>query len=516
MSPDRLNAVIAVVAATTLVAVLAVRVATRAGLPSLLIYLVIGLALGEAGLGVQFENFGLARSIGFAALALILAEGGLTTHWPQIRPVLGFSAVLATLGVVVSVLVVAVGAHLLLGVDARTATLLAAVVSSTDAAAVFALLRLVGVRSRMAAALEAESGFNDPTAVILVTLAASDAWYTASIGELALLVAVELVVGAVIGLVVGGFGSLLVRRVALPVAGLYPIAVLAVALLAFALAGLLHTSGFAAVYVAGIVLGTGRLPHRPATLAFAEGAALLAQIGLFVMLGLLASPNRLPGALTTALVVGLLLTFVARPVAVLVCALPFRVPWREQTFMSWAGLRGAVPIVLATIPGTKTFPGPQRVFDVVFVLVVVYTAVQAPTLAMVARRLGVVATHRARELSVESAPLEESGGLLLEVAVTAPSALRGVYVDELRLPGGAAVAFVFRDGASVVPDAHTRLRDGDRVVIVTTQAARTAVEQRLREVSRWGPLGRWNRGSEVLDEPDDYPLRWRLPALSRG
>ena len=516
MSHEQLNLVVAVVAATLLVAVLAVRVATRVGLPSLLLYLAIGLILGEAGLGIQFEDFDLARSVGFAALALILAEGGLTTHWPDIRPVISFAGVLATIGVVVSVLVVAVGAHLILGVDGRTAALFGAVVSSTDAAAVFAVLRRLGVRRRMAATLEAESGFNDPTAVILVTLAASDSWSDTSPVHLVGLVLYELVVGAAIGLAIGAIGALLVRRAALPVAGLYPIAVLAVALLAFAVAGLVGTSGFAAVYVAGLVLGSGRLPHRTPTLAFAEGTALLAQIGLFVMLGLLASPDRLASAVLPAVVVGLLLTFVARPLAVLSCALPFRVPWREQAFVSWAGLRGAVPIVLATIPATEGFAGPEHVFDVVFLLVVVYTAIQAPTLPWVARRLGLVRSGDAHDLSIESAPLEDAGRELLEVSITAPSRLVGVFVDALRLPVGASVALVLRDGLDPAPDRYTRLRTGDRIVVVTTPQARRATEQRLREVSRWGTLGRWNRGAEQLDEPEAYPLRWSVLALSRG
>jgi potassium/hydrogen antiporter len=506
---EQLNLVAAVVAATLLVAVLAVRWAGRLGLPSLLLYLAIGLLLGESGVGITFENFDLTRSIGFAALAIILAEGGLTTRWTHIRPVLGFAGVLATVGVVVSVVVVALGANLLLGVDVRTAVLFGAVVASTDAAAVFAVMRTLPIRRRLGATLEAESGLNDPTAVILVTLAASDAWTNDRPWELAGMIGYELIIGITIGVAIGFGGRAIVRRSALPMAGLYPIAVLAVACLAFGLAGLLHASGFAAVYVAGLVLGNARLPHRAATLAFAEGAAQLAQIGLFVMLGLLASPGRLPHALWPALVVGLLLTFIARPIAVMLCALPFRVPRAEQVFLSWAGLRGAVPIVLATIPATEGYRAPENVFDVVFVLVVVYTAIQAPTLPMVARRLGIVSPEVTTDLSIESAPLDESDRELLDVTLGADSQLVGLYVDALRLPGGASVTLILRPKEHVVPERYTRLRAGDRMLIVTPTSSRSAAETRIREVALWGQLGRWNQGATPAPGPEEYAWRWR-------
>ena len=296
-------------------------------------------------------------------------------------------------------------------------------------------------------------------------------------------------------------------------AGLYPIAVLAVAGLAFAVAGLLDTSGFAAVYVAGLVLGNGRLPHRAATLAFAEGAALLAQIGLFVMLGLLASPDRLGDALVPALVVGLLLTLLARPLSVFVCALPFQIPRSEQLFLSWAGLRGAVPIVLATIPATEGYHSPQNVFDIVFVLVVVYTAVQAPTLPAVARRMGIVSPEVTTEVSIEVAPVDESDRELLDVTITAESKLVGLYVDALRLPGGASVTLVLRPDEHVVPDRHTRLRDGDRALIVTPARSRARGGADPRGVAV-GPARALEPGRRAGDRAEAYPVRWTR-SLSR-
>ena len=314
-------------AAVLLAAVIAVRVASRVGMPGLLAFLLVGLALGESGLGIRFDDEELAQLVGFAALAVILAEGGLTTRWQDIRPVIGLSVVLSTVGVLTSVAAVAVCAHLLLGFDWRMGILIGAVVSSTDAAAVFSVLRRLPLRRRLSATLEAESGFNDPPTVILVSVVASDAWETASPWGIGGLVVYELIAGAAFGLFVGFAGQWLLNRVALPASGLYPISAIAIPLLAFGAAGLLHASGFLAVYVAGLVLGNASLPHRNATLGFAEAIAWVAQIGMFVLLGLLASPGRLDDALVPALVVGAALLLVGRPLSVIVSAIPFRLPW---------------------------------------------------------------------------------------------------------------------------------------------------------------------------------------------
>ena len=478
--------------AVLLVAVLAVRLASRTGLPALLIYLAIGLVVGEAGLGVEFSDYALTAELGLVALALILAEGGLTTRWSVVRPALPFAVVLATLGVAISVSVVAVLAHLVLGVDVRTAVILGSVVASTDAAAVFSVLRRLPLKSRVTAALEAESGLNDAPVVVLVVLASSDAWATTSVLEGVGIVALELVGGALLGLVVGRAGREVLARAALPSAGLYPLATVALALLSFAAGETLHVSGFLAVYLAALVLGNSPLPHRRAVLGFASSTALLAEAGLFVLLGLLASPERLLPAVPDALLVGAAATFLARPLAVLASALPFRLPWREQAFLSWAGLRGAVPIVIATIPVTEGLPGAERVVDVVFVLVVVYTVVQAPTLPWVGRRLGVVESGQALDVEVETAPLEQMRADLLQVRVGPGSRLHGVYVEELRLPPGAHVTLIVRDGRSLVPGPHTHFTTGDQLLVVATSAVRDEAEARLRAVARGGKLARWH------------------------
>jgi len=476
--------------AVLLLAILAVRLSVGAGLPSLLVYLLIGLGLGESGFGLDFSNAELAHALGFAALMLILAEGGLTTSWSEMRPVMRVGLSLATIGVVVSVGVVALVAHYLLGLSWQLAILLGAVSSPTDAAAVFSMLRRVPLPRRISATLEAESGLNDAPTVVLVTLISVGG----TGGALALFgeVVLELVLGAAGGLLIGYAGAWLLRRVALPASGLYPLAVLAIATLAYAGTSSLHGSGFAAVYIAGLILGNSDLPHRGATRSFAEGIAWLAQIGLFVMLGLLASPSQITWSeVRIAVVAGLVLTLVARPLSVLASSVVQRLPWREGAFISWAGLRGAVPIVLATIPLSEHVDGAHRLFDIVFVMVGIYTLLSGPTLPLVARWLKVARRSEPRELDVEAAPLERISADLLQIRISPASLMHGVEIGELRLPKGASVALIVRDGEPKVAEARTVLRRGDDVLVVTPRRSREATEKRLRAVSLGGRLAQW-------------------------
>src|SRR3954469_294751 len=361
----QLDTFLLVGAGVTLLAILAVRVSSRAGLPSLLLYLLMGVALGDNGIGIHFNDAELAHALGFAALALILADGGLSTSWREVRPSMRLGLSLATLGVAVSVAIVAVGAHVLLGLSWQLSVLLGAITSPTDAAAVFSVLRGLPVSPRLVGALEAESGLNDAPTVVLVTLISTGAVADHGIAVTALVIVFELGGGGLVGLAVGVGGGWLMRRAALPSSGLYPLAVLCLALLAYGAAAGAHASGFAAIYVAALVLGNSELPHRTATRSFAEGVASLAQIGLFVMLGLLLSPSRIGlDSVALAVVAGLVLTFVARPLSVLVSAVAQPMPLRELTFISWAGLRGAVPIVLTTIPLAEGVDGARRLFNV--------------------------------------------------------------------------------------------------------------------------------------------------------
>lgn len=488
----QLDTFVLVGSAVLLLAVLAVRLSSGLGMPSLLFYLLIGVLLGESVAGISFDDAQLAHAIGFGALAVILAEGGLTTNWREVKPSMPLGASLATIGMAVSVTVVAVGSHYLLGLSWELAVLLGAVTSATDAAAVFSVLRAVPLPKRVTGVLEAESGLNDAPTVVLVTLISSGA--LADHGPIAIagIVVYELTVGVLLGLAVGFGGAWLMRRAALPSSGLYPIAVTCLAMLAYGAGPALHASGFAAVYVAALVLGNSDLPHRTATRSFIEGLAWIAQIGLFVMLGLLLSPGGLTwGTVVTAVLAGLILTFVARPISMAVSAVVSPRPWRELTFLSWAGLRGAVPIVFATIPLSEGVDGAQRLFDIVFVLVVVYTLVTGPALPWVAKVLRVSRRSEPRSIEVETAPLDRVAADLLQVTISPRSKLHGVEVGELRLPIGASVSMIVRDGQAKVPERRTVLRHGDDLIVVTPRKLREATEARLRQVSAGGRLAQW-------------------------
>jgi potassium/hydrogen antiporter len=494
----QMDTVLLVGAVVMLVAILAVRVSVRVGLPSLLVYLLMGVLLGESGFGIHFEDANVAHALGFAALVLILAEGGLTTQWAEIRPAMRLGVSLATIGVVVSVGVMAVGAHYLFGLDWQLAVLLGAVTSPTDAAAVFSVLRRVPLPRGLTGALEAESGLNDAPTVLLVSLVSTGAALDHGVLGFVGIVGYELLAGVALGLGIGFGGAAVMRRVALPSSGLYPLAVLSLAVLAYAGTTALHASGFAAVYTAALVLGNSELPHRAATRSFSEGIAWIAQIGLFVMLGLLVSPGRISvDHVVLAALAGLLLTVVARPLSVLACAFTNRLTLREQVFVSWAGLRGAVPIVLSTIPLSEGVPGSRKLFDIVFVMVVIYTLLTGPTLPWVARRLGVTEPDESRDIEVEAAPLERIAADLLQINITDRSRLHGVEVGELRLPRGASVSLLVRDGHTLVPEARTVLRHGDDVLVVAPRKMREATEERLHAVSTRGRLAFWLQGPDT-------------------
>jgi cell volume regulation protein A len=479
----QLDAFLLAASAVTLLAILAVRVSSRAGLPSLLIYLLMGVVLGESGIGIPFEDYQLAHALGFGALVIILTEGGLTTAWAEVRPAIRLGSLLATVGIAVSVGVMALAGHYLLGFPWELAVLLGAVCSPTDSAAVFSVLRTVPLPKRLTGILESESGLNDAPTVVL------------------LIIAGELVGGVLVGLAVGYGGAWVMRRAALPASGLYPIAVVSLCVLAYGAGSGVHASGFAAVYVAALVLGNQELPHRAATRSFAEGTAWLAQIGLFVMLGLLLSPGRIDlRTVGLALAAGLVLTLVARPASVLASSVVDRLPLREAAFVSWAGLRGAVPIVLTTIPLSEGVRASEDLFDLVFVMVVVFTVLTGPTLPWVAKVLRVARRSEPRGLDVEAAPLERIAADLLQVTISPASRMHGVEVGELRLPPGASVSLVIRGEESIVPEHRTVLKHGDDLLVVAPRKQRDATEKRLRQVSSGGRLAQWlSRDPEPQD-----------------
>ena len=480
-----------------LAAVTVAKLGDRIGLPALLLFLALGVALEEVGLrtgAFHLTNAQLAHDLGFAALVLILVEGGLSTHWEDIRPAIVPSVVLASGGVLLGIVVQAAFGRFVLGLPLSVAVLVAAVMTPTDSAAVFSVLRHVPVPGKLRSILEGESGLNDAPAVLLTVAATRLALGTEHIDSglfvTGAIILGELLGGMALGLLAGWLGVVILRQVALPSSGLYPLASIGWAVMAYGLGGLAHVSGFAAVYICAVVLGNGQLPHRHATRSFAEGVGWAAQIGLFVMLGLLVNLGRITlYDVGIAVAGGLFLTFVVRPLAVVVCTAGCGLDRREKLFLSWGGLRGAVPIILATVPMAAGLAQAPVVFDQTFVMVILLTLLNGPTLPFLARKLGLVG--ESTELDVEVAPLERIEAVMVQLAVAEDSKLHGVAVGELRLPPNVTVSLIIRGDHMFTPHGRDPIRVGDQLLIVTPTAQRAQVEQRLALVSRAGRLASW-------------------------
>ena len=358
------------------------------------------------------------------------------------------------------------------------------------------MMRGLRIFPKLRTLLEGEAGFNDAPVVVIVSVLSSgsfevDRWYL-----MIPTIVFELVGGAVIGVVVGYAARWVLARLALPAVGLYPIAALALLVGAYGLGGMLHVSGFMAVYVAAILVGNARsLPHRRSIIGFADGLAWIAEIGLFVMLGLFADVMRLPSAIGIALIATAVLVLFARPLAAIVALVPFRIPLNWVGFASFAGLRGAVPIVFATIPLAHAVPQAALVFDATMIVVLILLIVQAPMLPAAARFFNVIKPDAAFELEVESAPLDEMKAVVLAVDASPDSKLVGTFVNELGLPRQAVAALLVRDGEAVAIADEVRIRAGDRLVVVTSEEARSATEARLRSVAEHGRLGAWRGAS---------------------
>lgn len=481
--------------AILLLAVTAAVATQRLRLPLLVTFLGLGMLLGSEGIGgIYFDDAGLARWIGTAGLVLILFEGGLTTQWADVRPILGPAVVLSTLGVAVTTAVVAAGAWLLFDLSTSKAFLLGAVVGPTDAAAVFATLRRTKLRRRLGSLLTVESGANDPMAVAL-TLGLI-AWVERAdygAGDLTVLLVRELGLGVLIGIALG----LVVHHMPkLPaeLAPFAPAASLGIAAVAYGIPASLHASGFVAVYVVALFLGNTRSPLRQTVVHFHEGLAYLAQVVLFIVLGLLVFPSRLGPVAAAAIGLTAILIVVARPLGVALSTLPFGYSPREQAFLSWAGLRGAVPIVLSTFALSAGVPGSDTIFNAVFFVVLVSTVLQTATLDLAARRLGVASeTEPHPHPPIEVGAVRALGGDILEYDVAPGDAVVGARVRDLRLPESALVMLLVRDGQGIPPRGATAIESGDRVYVLARTDDRRRVEALLE---RWeaGPVAETDDG----------------------
>ena len=485
-APIAIAAILATVGVLLGGSVVLTRLTGRIGIPIALGFIAVGMLAGSEGIGhIQFENYTFAFRAGIVALVLILFDGGLNTPPSSLRAVAAPSLTLATVGVFATAGILATFAHLAGDVAWPVALLVGAVVSSTDAAAVFATLRGNGVtlKPRVGRTLEAESGLNDPVAIILTISLTTYALHRTlenggSVWMLPAIAAFEIIVGGAAGWLAGTLARKLLAQVRLESAGLYPVLTLSIALTVFGITTLLHGSGFMAVYVAGVVLaGAEQLPHRPAILRVHDAFAWLAQIGMFLVLGLLAFPTRLAAAAIPGLALAAVLTLIARPAAVALCLAPFRYSFRETLFLGIVGLRGAVPVVLATIPVMSGVPGARRIFDVVFFIVVVNTLMPGTIVAWLARKLGLVGLS----------PPEAAATIVVESSEPMRSSLRSFFVDnalpvcgvrlaDIPFPDGAAVTMIVRGAALLVAEGSTQLKAGDHVYVLSSPETDSIVQ----------------------------------------
>jgi potassium/hydrogen antiporter len=454
-----------------LAGVLLSKTSSRLGVPSLLLFLGLGMLAGSEGLlGIEFEDFELAQRYGIIALAFILFSGGAGTAWRDVRRVLVPGVALATVAVLLSALVLGAIAAAIIGLPLLQGMLLGSVIASTDAAAVFSILRSRGVAivPRLRHLLELESGSNDPAAVFLTVgvialIQASATGVTDLIG----LFVVQMGVGLVAGWVLARGIVALINRLHLEYDGLYPVLTVAFVLLTYEGTAWLGGSGFVATYVAGLTIANSEFLHKRSLLRFHDAIAWLMQISMFVLMGLLVFPSHLLPVTGQAALVAAVLMFLARPVAVLLTLVPFRVPFNEVAFVSWVGLRGATPIILATFPVVAGVPNAEIIFNVVFFVVLLSVLVQGTTIPAAARRLGVAVPMTAVErYSFDAVIRGDQGHGLRELTIRDGAPAVGRSIVSLGLPGGVLLALLYRDGQIIVPQGGTILAAGDRVLLL--------------------------------------------------
>jgi cell volume regulation protein A len=462
------------------------RLADLLGVPALLTFLGVGMLAGSDGIGgIYFDNPALAQFLGNIALVYILFAGGLSTDSRRIRPVLRAGLTLSSLGVVLTAVTTGLFVQWLLKLDFWEGFLVGAIISSTDTAAVFSVLRSrsVNLRGKLEQMLELEAGSNDPTAVFLTVLGLQmllSPGQTA--GQIILRLVLQLGLGAGIGYLGGRLIPILINRIRLGYDGLYPIISLALALVVYAGAALLGGNGFLAVYLAGIMAGNRTLLHKRSLIRFHDGFAWLMQILMFLTLGLLVFPSRLPGVAGTGLAITLFLMFVARPLSVFISLIGSRASWREQIFIAWVGLRGAVPIILATYPLQAGFQGADFIFNVVFFVVLVSALVQGTSVPQVARWLKLNDPGpRPRTLPLEFNPVDGFTPDLHQICIQPGSRADGQAIMNLEMPEGFLVVMVGRGDEYLLPSGNFVLQAGDQVLAIAEQQIYETTAARLHE-----------------------------------
>jgi len=466
--------------------------ADRVRIPGLLLFLGLGMLAGSEGIGgIDFSNAELARTLGTIALVLILFEGGITSGWPEIRPVLGTAASLATVGTLATALIAGFAAKLIFGFTLLEGLIVGAAIAATDSAAIFAVLRNSTLKKRLARSLEGESGMNDPVAVLLVIgfiewIQKPDYGAADMVGLLAL----KLAVGIVVGLALGRLASWVLARIELPSDGLYPVATIALAGLAYGASELIEGSGLLAVYLTALAVGSSNLPARRIVVTFHEGVGWIAQIALFILLGLLVFPDTLDDVALKGLALSAVLIFLARPVATFLATAITSFDVREKVMLGWAGLRGATPIWLATFPVVAGVRSGEEEFAIVFFVVVTSTLVQGASFEPLAKRLGLTTDEPALpQRLLESGRIQQMGGDVIAFRLPDGAAAAGHPVRDLELPREALVNVIVRDGHAIPPRGSTVLQEGDELHVLVRGELRPEVEEQTKTWVK-GPIGK--------------------------
>lgn len=454
-----------------LAGVLASKTAGKTGIPMLLIFLGVGMLAGSDGLGgIKFDNPSLAQFMGIIALTYILFSGGLDTKWPSVKPVLWPGVTLSTLGVLLTSFSLGGFMYMISDLTLLESLLLSSIVSSTDAAAVFSILRTksIGLKGNLRPLLELESGSNDPMAYFLtVALLGLITLETGSVWEIVPVFFIQMTVGGFMGWLFGRATVLLTNKVNLDFEGLYPVLLLAMVLITYTAVDLMHGNGFLAVYISGITVGNGRMAHKKSLMKFFDGVAWLMQVVMFITLGLLVFPKQLLPVSGIAILAALFLILVARPIGVFISLSFFKFNLREKTFLSWVGLRGAVPIVFATLPLIKNIEMSSMIFHIVFFIVLASVAIQATTIPLVAKMLNLALPAGLKKRSMLDIELaDDFKNAILEIQLPKDTPMQGKKILELGFPSTSLIVLVKRKGKFITPNGQTELEEEDELMVM--------------------------------------------------
>jgi cell volume regulation protein A len=468
--------IIFLVSILLIVGVLTTKFSSRLGLPSLVFYIAVGMVLSQF---IYYDNAHLTQLFGIFALIVILFEGGMQTQWNNVKSVIKPSLSLATLGVLLTTAVIGVCAKFILGVSWLEGFLFGAIVGSTDAAAVFAVLGGMNIKKRLSSTLEAESGTNDPMAVFLtISFIQLIQMEKASILMLAWNFVLQMGLGLILGWLLGKLAVRVLNRINLDSSGLYPVLALAFAVMSYSATALLGGSGLLAVYVMAMLVGNSDITYRHSIFRFNEGFAWMAQILMFILLGLLVFPGELLVIKWQGIVLAILLMFVARPIGVFISTLFTRFTLKEKVFISWAGLRGAVPIVLATYPLVAGVPNGQLFFDVVFFVVLSSALIQGATISPLAKKLGLVGERKPTvPHSLELVSIGQTNTEIIQITVEEQSGVSRKEIRQLRLPEDILITAIIREDQIVTPRGNTRILPEDILYVIVPKMQKERIKE---------------------------------------